>query len=164
MGGTIEAPERRERGVGYAEIQVFFAVLLAICGGVTVIGGAAALVTRFWKWAHKDTDKNTEDIEALKAEYQQAITELKEAYEDAKREYMAWFASDKRRIEGLENDFDEIIDQNVLLMQAVVAIMDHQIDGNNTENLTATKNVVDKYLIENMKNSKRRRRREDSNG
>ena len=146
----------------YAQIQAFFAVLLALGGSVTVIGGVVALVVRFWKWAHKDTDKNTEDIEALKTEYQQAISELKDAYESAKREYMTWFASDKRRIEGLENDFDEISDQNVLLMQAVVAIMDHQLDGNDTEKLTATRNAVDGYLFDNMKNRKHRRRREEN--
>ena len=145
----------------YVQLQTFVFVLMSICCGIVSIGGAAAAVVKFWKWAHKDSDKNTEDIEALKSEYEQAIREMKEASANAEREYMTWFASDKRRIEGLETDFEDISDQNFLLMQAVVAIMDHQLDGNNTDKLEEAKNDVDKYLLENVKSKKKKRREEE---
>ena len=104
----------------FAQLETFFVVLIIICGAIISLAGACAAVVKFWRYAHKDTDKNTEEIESLK-----------EAYEDAKEEYKIWFASDKRRIENLEGDFDEIIEQNNLMMTAVVALMDSQIDGDN---------------------------------
>lgn len=144
----------------YAQLQAFVFVLMSICGGVVGVAAAIAVVVRFWKWAHKDTDKNTEDIEALKAKYESDINALKAEYEQAAKEQLSWFASDKRRIESLEADFDEISDQNYLLMRADVAIMDHLLDGNNVEKMQEARDEVDDYLFKNMKKKKRRRETE----
>ena len=140
----------------YEQLQAFVFVLMSICGGVVGVAACIAVVVKFWKWAHKDTDKNTEDIEALKAEYEKAISDLKDEYDRASKEQLGWFASDKRRIENLERDFDEISEQNVLLMRADVAIMDHLLDGNNVDKMKEARNKVDNYLIENIGKSKRR--------
>ena len=128
----------------YEAIQAFFTVVLAVCGGIVCIAGACAAVVKFWRWAHKDSEKNAEDLESFK-----------KAVDEAKDEYLRWFASDKRRIQNLEDDYDEIIEQNNLLMKAVVAIMDHQLDGNHVEKLAKARNEVDEYLIDN-KTKKRR--------
>lgn len=139
-----------------SQLEAFVFVLMSICGGVVAIAAAIAVVVKFWKWAHKDTDKNTEDIEALKAKYESDINALKAEYEQAAKEQLSWFASDKRRIESLEADFDEISDQNYLLMRADVAIMDHLLDGNNVEKMTLARNAVDEYLLKNVKKKRRK--------
>lgn len=144
----------------YAQLQAFVFVLMSICGGVVGVAACIAVVVRFWKWAHKDTDKNTEDIEALKANYESDLNALKAEYEQAAKEQLSWFASDKRRIESLEADFDEISDQNYLLMRADVAIMDHLLDGNNVEKMQAARDEVDDYLLKNVRKKKRRRETE----
>ncbi len=111
----------------YSALQTFITVLLAICGGVVGIAGAVAVVVRFWKWAHKDTEKNTEEI----------------------GEFRAWFASDKRRIETLEKQQADADKQNRLMLKAMVSLLDHEIDGkNHIDKLAAARDAIDTYLIE----------------
>ena len=110
----------------YEAIQGFMTVLLAICGGLITISGTATVVVRFWKWAHRDTDKNTEDI----------------------TEFRNWFASDKRRIEMLECRQDESDRINKLQLKALFTLLGHEIDGNHRSDLESVRNEINMYLIE----------------
>lgn len=110
----------------YSALQTFITVLLAICAGVVCIGGAAAAVVKFWKWAHKDTDSNTDRLD----------------------EHDNYLAADKRRIETLERNQDEAEKQNKLLLKAVVALMGHELDGNHTTQLEDVREEIQTYLIE----------------
>lgn len=111
----------------YEAIQAFFTVILAICGGIVCIAGACTAVVKFWRWAHKDTDKNTDTIE----------------------EFMTWFASDKRRIEELERKQEGMIEINKIQLQALRAILQHEIDGNNhSDDLKRSLDDIDKYLVD----------------
>ena len=113
--------------IGFEAIQTTLAVILAFCGGVVGVAGMVAVVVRFWKWAHKDTDKNTEDIS----------------------EFRAWLGSDKRRIETLEKQQSDADRQNRLMLRAMVSLLDHEIDGqNHIDKLMAARDAIDKYLIE----------------
>ena len=110
----------------YAQIQAFFFVLLTICGGVITIAGVVAVLVKFWKWAHKDTEKNSEDI----------------------TEFKAWLASDKRRIEELESRQEESEKMNKLQLKALFTLLGHEIDGNHTTQLAAVRDEINTYLIE----------------
>lgn len=110
----------------YSALQTFITVLLAICGGVVGMAGAVAVVVRFWKWAHKDTDKNTEDI----------------------GEFKRWLASDKHRIEDLEEKQEEMDKMNKLQLKALFTLLGHEIDGNHTSQLAEVRDEINTYLIE----------------
>lgn len=112
--------------MAYADIQTFFAVLLAIAGSITVIGGVISLVVRFWKWAHKDTEHNTEEI----------------------TEFKRWLASDKHRIEDLEEKQEEMDKMNKLQLKALFTLLGHEIDGNHTKQLAEVRDEINTYLIE----------------
>lgn len=109
----------------FAQIQAFLFVLMSICGGVVAVAGASAVVVRIWKLVHKDTEKNTEDIS----------------------EVMKFLASDKRRIEVLESDQDEMKAQNKMLLKGVYALMCHELDGNHTTQLTESRDEIFDYLF-----------------
>ena len=110
----------------YNALQTFITVLLAICGGVVGIAGAVAVVVKFWKWAHKDTDRNTEDI----------------------TEFKRWLASDKHRIEDLEEKQEEMDKMNKLQLKALFTLLGHEIDGNHTKQLAEVRDEINTYLIE----------------
>ena len=109
------------------QIQAFFAVLVGICGTVVTVAGLVAVVVKFWKWAHKDTDKNTATLE----------------------EFETYLASDKRRIERLEEKQEVAEHQNRLMLKALRSMLMHEIDGNNhREQLNEAFDAIDNYLIE----------------
>lgn len=101
------------------------AVLLAIFSGIVTASAAVGVVVKFWKWAHRQSDENTATLD----------------------EVMTWLASDKRRIEELETNQDEMTRQNKLLLKAVVSLMSHELDGNHTSQLASTRDEIQDYLI-----------------
>ena len=114
--------------IEFAHLQSFVLVLLAICSVIAAIAGAAAAVTKYWRFAHKQSDKNTEDIEEF-------------------REYLR---SDKTRIERLEQNQAEFREQNKLMLAALKTLLSHEIDGNHTVQLKEKHDAIDKYLIEHL--------------
>jgi len=111
--------------VEYEAIQAFFTVVLAICGGIVCIAGACAAVVKFWRWAHKTSDKNAEDIDSFRS----------------------WLASDKRRIEEIEKRQDETEQMNKLQLKALFTLLGHEIDGNHTDQLAKVRREINEYLI-----------------
>ena len=110
----------------YDALQTFVAVLLAGCAAVVCISGMVAAVVKFWKWAHKDTERNTEEIS----------------------EFKRWLASDKHRIEDLEEKQDEMDKMNKMQLKALFTLLGHEIDGNHTKQLADMRDEINKYLIE----------------
>ena len=105
-------------------LQAFMTVLLAGCAAIIALGGAIAAIMKFWKWAHRDTEKNTSKLDDV----------------------MNWLSSDKRRIEKLEKTQVETAEQNRLMLKAIVALMSHELDGNHTKQLTEARNDIENYL------------------
>ena len=109
----------------FNDLQSFVAILLGLCAAIAAISGACAAVVKFWRYAHKQSDENAEDI----------------------GEFRNWLASDKRRIETLEQKQDEAEMQNKLLLKALVTLMGHELDGNHTKQLTDVRDEIQNYLI-----------------
>lgn len=110
----------------FAELQSFVIVLLGICAAIASVSGACAAVVKFWRYAHKDTEKNTEEI----------------------GEFKRWLASDKHRIEDLEEKQDEMDRMNKLQLKALFTLLGHEIDGNHTKQLAEVRDEINTYLIE----------------
>ena len=109
----------------FTQIQTFMFVLMSICGGIVAIAAAVAVVVKFYKWARKGTDENTDKLD----------------------EHYKWLASDKRRIESLESKQDEAEAQNKLMLKALVTLMSHELDGNHTKQLGEVRDEIQNYLI-----------------
>ena len=110
----------------FLQLENFVTVLLWLCGSVVAVAGAAAVIVKFWKWAHKTSDENAVTLNEIET----------------------YLASDKRRIEHLEKKQDTADEQNKLILKALVTLLGHEIDGNHTDQLRDVRDSIQNYLIE----------------
>lgn len=87
--------------------------ILAICGGISIIGGAVAVI---WKWI-KPAVNLKERVEVLEQH-------------------------DKRDYEALK----EIAERDALIIEALVTMLDSQINGNNVAELKKTREKLIAHL------------------
>lgn len=93
-------------------------IFLAMCGAIITIGGAWSV------------------IRGMKEKMQAPDTE---------RDVQI-----KKHAEQLDNDnkrLKELEEGNRVLMQSMLALMSHELDGNHTEQLQKAKNGLEEYLI-----------------
>lgn len=93
-------------------------IFLAMCGSLITIAGAGAVIIGLINKAKKP---DTERDEALKR-------------------HAELLDNDNRRLKELE-------ESNNIIMQSMLAIMSHAIDGNHTEDLKQARDDLQKYLI-----------------
>ena len=93
-------------------------MFLAMCGSVATIAGAGAIVYKIYKSAKRP---DTERDEAL-SRHQEMLD------------------NDNKRLKELE-------ESNKIIMQSMLAIMSHEIDGNHVEDLKQARDDLQKYLI-----------------
>lgn len=93
-------------------------IVLWLCGAVISISTATAIIIKI---IHKAKQPDTERDEALK-KHQQLLE------------------NDNKRLKELE-------DSNKIIMQSMLALMSHAIDGNHTEDLKIARDDLQKYLI-----------------
>lgn len=91
---------------------------LAICGGISIIAGGVAVIYNLFK---KAKAPDTERDETLKKH-----TEMLD--------------NDNKRLKELE-------ESNKIMMQSMLALMSHAIDGNHKVELEKARNDLQEYLI-----------------
>ena len=89
-----------------------------ICVGITTLGGAGAIVISIIKWWQKP-DKDRDEM---------------------LNEHDKKLNNDHKRLLELEEG-------NKVMMQAMLAMMSHSIDGNHVEDLKQARDDLQKYLI-----------------
>lgn len=108
-------------------------ITLAICGGILVILNVwNAIETRVSKT--KEPTNNLEERVSLiekKIEFEIKATFV---------EYDSRFNRDKVRLDSMEEG-------NRVVQKSILALMEHSIDGNNTEGLRKAKEELSQYLI-----------------
>ena len=110
----------------FAQLQAFVTVLIWLCGTLAAISGACAVVVKFWKYAHRQSDENASALEEIKS----------------------YLSSDKERIERLEQKQNDADEQNKLMLKALVTLMSHELDGNHTRQIGEVRDEIQTYLIE----------------
>lgn len=95
-----------------------FQIFLAMCGAIITIGGAWAVI------------KGIKD--KMKAPDTERDIQLKKHSEQ--------LDNDNKRLKALEEG-------NKVIMQAMLALMSHELDGNHTEQLQKAKKDLEEYLI-----------------
>ena len=111
----------------FAQLETFWIVLLGLCAAIAGISGACAAIVKFWRYAHRETDANTDEIADIKK----------------------WLASDKRRLEELEDWQREADEKNKLMLKGIMQIMTHELDNNHFDQLEATRDEIQNFLINN---------------
>lgn len=108
------------------ELSAMWAIILAVCGGVLTIINAIEKVVGAGKAINAPNVEQDRRIAALEVRCDK---------------YDQYFDSDKQRLSDLERSLS-------VLMQAQFALLDHAIDGNDTEKLRSAKNKMMDYLTQ----------------
>ena len=93
-------------------------MFLAMCGSIATIAGAVAVIYTVYKKARQPDTKRDEMLER----------------------HSNLLDNDNKRLKELE-------DSNKIIMQSMLALMSHAIDGNHTEDLKEARDELQKYLI-----------------
>ena len=106
-------------------IYTVIKLLLVLAGSVITIGGAGAVISGLIKWAKKPD--------------QTRVDKVKE-HEETLKKHTELLERDHRRLQELEEG-------NKIMMQSMLALMSHSIDGNHIEDLKQARDDLQKYLI-----------------
>ena len=120
----------------YTQLQDFVLVLLAICALIAAISGASAAVVKFWRFAHKESDANTERID----DHEQRISELERCCDENK--------------DKLESDYkfqQEQTEVNRMVLKSLKTLLQHEVDGNDRAKLEQREQEIDQFLLEHLK-------------
>jgi len=106
------------------DVIPFWAVTLAICGGIVTMIGAAEKIVNAGKYINTPNVKQNKRLDALEARCDK---------------YDRFFDSDKQRLNDLEQSLS-------VLMQSQFALMGHAINGNDVDKLKKAQNDMLEYL------------------
>ncbi len=105
--------------MGYNEFATAAAVILAVIGALMIVMN---FIDKIKAWLRPGAEKEVTVNEKL-------------------RKHDEMLAKDQKRIEALESDTS-------MILQTMLALIDHEITGNSIENLKHTKESLTKYLVE----------------
>ena len=100
--------------------------VIAVCAAFTTMSVALNWGIKWWVEIKKPSKKQDEQIEA----------NTEHLADHDKR-----FTKDENRLKQLE-------EQNRLTIEALFALLEHALDGNNTDGMKRVKNNIQKFLIE----------------
>ena len=107
----------RRRNMTFTLNQLF-QIFLTLCGAIITVGGAGTVLIKIME-KRKKPDKDRDET---------------------MKKHQEMLDNDNKRLKELEEG-------NKVVMQSLLAIMSHLIDGNHTEELKKSKEMVQEYLI-----------------
>lgn len=105
-------------------IQAIIQLFLAFCGGVSVLGAAAVYIAKAVGWIRKPEMAQNKILE----DHEKRIAEL------------------ERKTDNDYLDIRKLQEEMAMMLRAVMALVTHSLDGNNTDELKDSKKEIDNYL------------------
>lgn len=102
-----------------------FTIFLGFCAAIVTISAAVTVIIKVIQKAKQPNQCQNDRIEAL---------------EKRVKEFENYFNKDNRRLEELEEG-------NRVTQQAILALLSHSINGNDTDKLTKARDDLQNYLI-----------------
>lgn len=141
-------------------IEQLWTSILGVCGGITAIAAAVAVILSAIKKAKEpdtkqnvklnDHDKHFEDVDRkLKNDkevldlYRSKILSL----EEHQKEQDVLLEEHSRKMAAAEQHLEKNDHALSVVMQALLALLSHGIDGNSVEPMKEAKAILEKYLI-----------------
>jgi hypothetical protein len=119
-----------------------------ICGAVITVSGCITIIVKAIQKARspdKRRDERLKDLdnrmETQKAEFAGYIREHAKVHDT----YKIYFDNDKKRIEGIEENFKQ---SNRVIIATLQALVEHARHGNNIQQLDETNDELNEYLRE----------------
>ena len=116
-----------------------YGFILGICGLVTAVAAAVAIVAKLiqkWRTPNRKQNEKLED-------HDKRIERIEQRLEEGNRQ----FEADNKRASELEEDLRAT---TRMIIESLQALMAHALDGNNTDELSAVKKQIDNYLIKRI--------------
>lgn len=113
-----------------------YGFILGICGLIAAVAASVAVVAKLiqkWKAPNK---KQNEEIGNLKAR----VTKIEDRLEEGDQ----MFKDDRQQAKELEEDLKAVTH---IIIEALQALMENALDGNNKDVLCKVKKQIDNYLI-----------------
>lgn len=113
-----------------------YGFVLGVCGLIAALAAAVAVVAKLiqkWKAPNK---KQNEEIGNLKAR----VTKIEDRLEEGDQ----MFKDDRQQAKELEEDLKAVTH---IIIEALQALMENALDGNNKDVLCKVKKQIDNYLI-----------------
>lgn len=114
--------------------------ILAICGAITAIAAATAVIVKAVTALKRPTKKQDERLDTLEKD----MKEVKERIDDECESITNRFRDDASHI-------DKIEEANVVTQRALLALLSHAINGNDEDALKRAKTDLENYLTTNSK-------------
>ncbi len=111
-------------------------VILAICGGISIIAGAITVVVKVIQKAKKPNKEQDARIKRCE--------ERLDAHERRLEDGCKRFDEERKRTEALEQNLKETTQMIIISLQALMA---HAIDGNEIDKLKEAKRDLDEFLV-----------------
>ena len=125
-------------------------VVLAICAMIAALSGAVTVIVKIIQKFRSPGKRLSAEIEEIKKQMnektksvEKRLDKVEERLDDGTKQ----FAEDDRRATELEQ---ELRDTTKMIVKSLQALMAHEIDGNNTEELKQAKKDIDNYLLEKV--------------
>lgn len=99
-------------------METLWNIVQLICTGIITIGGAGAIIASVYRWSRNPDNERDEKL----------------------KKHEELLDNDNKRLKELE-------ESNKIIMQSLLAIMSHELDGNHKEQLTKARDDLQKYLI-----------------
>lgn len=109
------------------------ALVLAICGAIVTISAAIGVITKALDKARAPEKEQNERLDA----HEKRLN----AHDEIIEKFKEYFDNDDRR-------FKEIEKSNKVTQSALLALLKHSINGNDTESLKEARKNLEEYLIE----------------
>lgn len=111
----------------------FIALVLAVCGAIVTISAAIGVIAKALDKARAPEKEQNERLDA----HEKRLNALDEIIV----KFREYFDNDDRR-------FKEIEKSNKITQSALLALLKHSINGNDTESLKEARKNLEEYLIE----------------
>lgn len=127
--------------MGSITISEAWAWVLAACAAIAAISKALEIIK---SWAGSDFRTMVKKHDAEIIEIKKRLDKLESSnIEDDLKEHAQLLAKDEDRLRSLE-------EANVITMQTMLALVQHELDGNNVAGLRDTRDKLNKYLTQHL--------------
>lgn len=141
-------------------IKELWTGVLGICGGITAVSAAIAVIVKAVNKAKEPDKKQNEQIETHGKELEEVNRKLKNdkevldlyrskilALEEHQKEQDILLESHSSKIAGIEQRLSRSEHGSNAMMKALLALLSHGLDGNSIDQMREAKTEIEDYLI-----------------
>lgn len=124
--------------------------VLALCAMIAALSGAVTIIVKIVQKVKSPGRKLSAEVEEIKKQMDQKTDGLNNRLDKVEKrldEGSEQFKKEEQRATDIE---EEVRDTTKMIVKSLQALMAHEIDGNNIEELKQAKKDIDNYLLEKV--------------